>query len=300
MNRREFLTTLLAGATLGQRAWAQAAERSPTERVPLGKTGLKASLVGLGTGMRGWMRQSNHTRMGQEAFTSLVRHAYDHGINLFDTADLYGSHTFLRDALKGIPRDQVVIQTKIWWQPKGLPEQVTDAKAAVERFRQELGTDYLDIVLLHCTTAASWPSDLRPMVDGLAEAKAKGLIRAHGASCHSLAALKASADSKWVDVQFARVNHKGTKMDGKPEEIAALLKAMRAHGPPAGRGAPYGDKAVIGMKIFSEGQFQTPEDREASLRFVLGQQCVDSMIIGFEKPEQIDETLRQMAAVRRA
>jgi len=289
MNRREFLTTLLAGATLGQRAWAQAAERSPTERVPLGKTGLKASLVGLGTGMRGWMRQSNHTRMGQEAFTSLVRHAYDHGINLFDTADLYGSHTFLRDALKGIPRDQVVIQTKIWWQPKGLPEQVTDAKAAVERFRQELGTDYLDIVLLHCTTAASWPSDLRPMVDGLAEAKAKGLIRAHGASCHSLAALKASADSKWVDVQFARVNHKGTKMDGKPEDIAALLRAMRADG-----------KAVIGMKIFSEGQFQTPEDREASLRFVLGQNCVDSMIIGFEKPEQIDETLRQMAAIRMA
>lgn len=292
MNRREFLTTLLAGAALGERAWAQTAERplrSPTERVLLGRTGLKASLVGLGTGMRGWMRQSNHTRMGKQAFDALVRHAYDRGINLFDTADLYGTHGFLRDALKGIPRDQVVIQTKIWWQAKGLPEQVTDAKAAVERFRQELGADYLDIVLLHCTGAATWTSDLRPMLDGLAEAKAKGLVRAHGTSCHSLAALKASADSKWVDVQFARVNHRGTKMDGKPEEIAALLKAMRADG-----------KAVIGMKIFSEGQFQTPEDREASLRFVLSQQCVDSMIIGFEKPEQIDETLRQMASIRRA
>ncbi len=290
MNRREFVGTMIAGATVAIAEKVMAGEekkpRSPTERVALGKTGIKASLVGIGTGMRGWMRESNHTRMGKEAFTSLVRHAYDSGINLFDVADLYGTHGFLRDALKGIPREKYVIQSKIWWQPQGLPEHVKDAKQAVERFRQELGSDYVDSVLLHCTTDGTWTGDLRPMLDYLEEAKDKKIVRSHGTSCHSLAALQTSAASKWVDVQLARINHKRSHMDGSPEEIAALLKQMRAAG-----------KGVIGMKIFGEGSFKTPEEREASLRFVLGQQCVDAMIIGFEKPEQIDETLKMVERI---
>ncbi len=293
MNRREFVGTIAAGATVAVAEKVLAGEekkpRSPTERVALGKTGIKASLVGIGTGMRGWMRESNHTRMGKEAFTSLVRHAYDSGINLFDVADLYGTHTFLRDALQGIPREKFVIQSKIWWRQGGLPEHVKDAKQAVERFRQELGTDYIDSVLLHCTTDATWTTDLRPMLDYLEEAKEKKIVRSHGTSCHSLAALQTAAASKWVDVQLARINHKRSHMDGSPEEIAALLKQMRAAG-----------KGVIGMKIFGEGTFKTPEEREASLRFVLNQNCVDAFIIGFERPEQIDETLKMVEGILRA
>jgi predicted aldo/keto reductase-like oxidoreductase len=232
------------------------------------------------------MRQSNHTRMGQEAFTRLVRHAHDQDINLFDCADLYGTHPFLRVALKGIPREKIVIESKLWWRPEGLPEQVTDAAAALDRFRQELGTDYIDSLLLHCTTEATWMADLRPMVEELEKARQKGIIRSHGTSCHSIGALHISAGSPWVQVQLARVNHKGAHMDGKPEEIAALLRGMRAAG-----------KGVIGMKIFGEGSFTTPEDREASFRFVTQQQCVDAMVIGFEKPEQIDESLAMMRRV---
>lgn len=260
--------------------------RSPTERVTLGKTGIKASFVGIGTGMRGWMRQSNHTRMGKEAFIALIRHAYDNGITFFDTADLYGTHPFLRDALKGIPREKVVIQSKIWFGAMGLPEPVTDARSALDRFRQELGTDYIDIVLLHCTTSPTWTDDLRSMLDALEEARQKKIIRAHGTSCHSLPALKTSQASPWVQVQLARINHRGTAMDGKPEEIADLLRQMRAAG-----------KGVIGMKIFGEGRFLSPQEREESLRFVVAQRCVDSFIIGFEKREQIDETLGMLKQI---
>jgi predicted aldo/keto reductase-like oxidoreductase len=92
--------------------------------------------------------------------------------------------------------------------------------------------------------------------------------------------LQAALQSDWVQVQLARINHKGTRMDGAPERVAELLRAMRAKG-----------KAVIGMKIFGEGTFQTPQEREASLRFVLTQRCVDTFIIGFERPEEVDETL---------
>jgi len=156
LNRREFLKQIASigvGATLLEKTQAvdKQPPSSPIPQVELGKTGIKVSLIGLGTGMRGWMRQSNHTRMGHPAFERLVKHAYERGINFFDTADLYGTHTFLRDALKGIPREKFVIQTKIWFMPQGLPEVVTDAKAAVDRFRKELDTDYIDIVLLHCT-----------------------------------------------------------------------------------------------------------------------------------------------------
>lgn len=285
ITRREFLGTLLAGAGgIWLKPVAEAAPtsmvRSPTEQVVLGKTGVKASFVGIGTGMRGWMRQSNHTRMGKEAFSALIRHAYERGINFFDTADLYGTHSFLREALKGIPREKVVIQSKIWFAPHGLPETVVDARRALDRFRQELGTDYIDIVLLHCTTSPTWTEDLLPMRDALEEARQKGLIRAHGTSCHSLPALKAAQASPWVQIQLARINHRGAAMDGSPQEIAALLRQMRAAG-----------KGVTGMKIFGEGKFLSQQEREESLRFVLTERCVDNLIIGFERREQIDETL---------
>lgn len=291
MTRRQFIGGMLAGAggvLLDNVVDAQQKPpvRSPTEQVTLGKTGIKASFVGIGTGMRGWMRQSNHTRMGKEAFIALIRHAYDSGITFFDTADLYGTHPFLREALKGIPREKIVIQSKIWFRPMGLPEQVTDAKRAIDRFRQELGTDYIDSVLLHCTTDATWTDDLRPMLDALEEARQKRVIRAHGTSCHSLPALKTSQASSWVQVQLARINHRGTAMDGKPEEIAELLRQMRAAG-----------KGVVGMKIFGEGRFLSPQEREESLRFVIAQHCVDNFIIGFEKPEQIDETLGMLKRI---
>jgi aryl-alcohol dehydrogenase-like predicted oxidoreductase len=260
--------------------------RSPVEQVALGKTGIKTSFVGIGTGVRGWMRQSNHTRMGKEAFIALIRHAYDSGITFFDTADLYGTHPFLRDALKGIPREKIVIQSKIWFAPMGLPGPVTDAKSALDRFRQELGTDYIDIVLLHCTTSPTWTDDLRAMRDALEETRQKKIIRAHGTSCHSLPALKAAQASSWVQVQLARINHRGTAMDGSPAEIAELLRQMRAAG-----------KGVVGMKIFGEGRFLTPQEREESLRFVLAQRCVDNFVIGFEKREQIDETLNLLKRI---
>ncbi len=292
LGRRTFLTHLSVGLgmALVSKGWTEQEGKpvlkSPTQLVELGKTGIKVSFVGLGTGMRGWMRQSNHTRMGFPAFERLVRYAYERGITFFDTADLYGTHPFLRDALKGIDRAKLVFQTKIWFMPMGLPEAVTDAKAAVERFRKELDTDYIDIVLLHCTMSPRWTDELRRMMDDLEDLKQKGVIKAHGTSCHSLGALQASLASPWVDVQLARINHAGVAMDGKPEEIAALLKQMQAKG-----------KGVVGMKIFGEGRFRDPAQREASLRFVLTQRCVDAFVIGFETTDQIAETLSMMEQI---
>lgn len=291
MKRREFLAKSIAGAgglLLGTEFAAGGTKKSgtydPYERVRLGKTKIKVSRVGLGTGMRGGGRQSNHTRMGEEKFDALARGCYERGIRFFDVADLYGTHPFLAGALKKMRRKDYVISTKIWWRPGGIPEKERPgAEVLVERFLKELNTDYIDLVLLHCVVSEKWPTELNGYMETLAKLKKKGLIRAHGLSCHSLAALEASLNESWVDSVHARINPYAVKMDVKQVEdvpkVEAVLKALRKQG-----------KAVVGMKIIGEGIFRdSDERRDGSIRYALESGCMDTMVVGFEKIDEIDD-----------
>jgi aryl-alcohol dehydrogenase-like predicted oxidoreductase len=281
ITRRDFLSqsaaavgAAAAGGLLARAAGQPRQLRSAADQVTLGRTGLKLSLLGMGTGSTGVKHSSNQVKLGQEGFTRLVRYAYDKGITYFDTADQYGSHIFLREALRGIPRDRLFIQSKTH------AKTADQARADIERFREELGTDYLDTLLLHCMQKGDWPTDFRPAMDALSEFKAKGWVKAVGVSCHGMDPLRTAVKTDWVDVDLARINPVGVKarMDGTPEEVVPCLRAMHDAG-----------KGILGMKILGEGTFKTPEERLRSLRFVLGLGCVDAFVIGFEKPEQIDE-----------
>jgi aryl-alcohol dehydrogenase-like predicted oxidoreductase len=285
MNRREFLATTLAGAgaaLLGGSGLALAAPAAPNpfEMMPLGKSGLKVTRIGIGTGVRAGMRASNQTRMGAEAFESLVRTAFDRGIRFFDMADMYGSHPYVARALKGIPRDQYVMVSKIWVRSGGIPEQERfDANIIIDRFRKELSTDYIDLVLIHCMVTPNWTDEQKKQMDIMADQKAKGTIRAHGVSCHPLDALRAAAASPWVDSVHARINAFGEAMDGKPEQVAPILKQIHDAG-----------KGVVGMKLIGEGKFRDDEQKKnESIRYVLKLGCVDTMIVGFEKAAEIDD-----------
>jgi len=113
----------------------------------------------------------------------------------------------------------------------------------------------------------------------LAKLKRKGLVRAHGVSCHSLAALQTCVNEPWVDSVHARINAYGTKMDGPPEKVAPVLKALHEAG-----------KGVVGMKLIGEGSFRdSDEKRDESVRYVLGLGTVDAMVVGFEKIEEVDD-----------
>jgi len=281
ISRRDFLarTAAAAGAAALAGPTASAAEtsrnvKSGTDIVTLGKTGIQPTRLGMGTGSRGSRRSSNQLRLGQAEFTRIIRHGLDRGLKYIDTADQYGTHIFVREALKGVPREKYFIQTKT----RALHPEV--AKFDLDCFRQELGVDYIDSLLMHCMTTSSWPADMRPVMDVLAEAKQKKLVRAVGISCHGWDPLVASADCDWVDVQLVRINPFGTSMDGTPEDVVAQLSKM--HGQ---------RKGVIGMKLFACGRHVTPEERFQSLKFVLGLDCVDAFTIGFESPEQIDDVL---------
>jgi aryl-alcohol dehydrogenase-like predicted oxidoreductase len=289
VDRRQFVgATGTAALLLGNAKLAFAADVAPPPQVPLGKTGITMSRVGQGTGVHGGSRQSDQTRMGFDKLVALFRHAYDRGITFFDLADLYGSHLYFREALRFIPREKATILTKIWWRYDG-PESKTRmafrkqvVQSTLERFRHELNTDYLDIVLLHCMTKGAWDEDLQLYMEELAAAKEQKKIRAVGVSCHDYAALQTAAQCPWLDVVLARINPKGVKMDGSPEQITAVLKQAKANG-----------KAVIGMKIFGEGQLS--EQREACIQFAQQLGVLDAMTIGFHKPEQIDDVLRMIA-----
>lgn len=286
LNRRDFLAASAASAALASVPGLGAAAasfpkadlpRSPTDRRILGKSGVEVSLIGMGTGTIGSGQASNQTKLGVKEFTRVVHHALDHGVTLFDVADQYGSHVYLREALKGVPRDRYQIQTKTH------ATKLPDCRSHIERYCLELGVEYIDILLLHCMTKSDWPKEHVGAMEYLAEAKKKGLIRAHGTSCHGMDPLRTSAREPFVEVDLARINPEGLVMDDKtPDMVASELEEMHNAG-----------KGVIGMKILGEGRITDPAKKDASLRFVLGLGTVDAFIIGFESTDQIDDLLKR-------
>jgi predicted aldo/keto reductase-like oxidoreductase len=298
LTRRQFMMTLAAGAgtaLIGNSLYAspEAGKLSmfdPFGTITLGKTGIKTTLLGMGTGYSGYNRSSNITRAG--VAESIIRQAYEKGIRFFDCADSYGTHPFTKAALKGIPRENYTLGTKMWVYPGGIPEpERPDSEIVIDRFRKELNTDYLDLVQMHCMTNGEWTDQHKRFMDGLENLKAKQIIRAHGVSVHSFDALKVASEHPWVDVIHVRINPFGEAMDHKdPSLVVPVIEEFHKSG-----------KGVIGMKVLGGGKFKNdPEKVEESLKFVLGLGTVDMVIIGFELPEQIDNYVERIKNVSKA
>jgi len=284
--RRDFLRTGLTGAVVvsGSLSFLKAESNLPAkvDMVDLGKTGLRVSRLAMGMGTNGWNHQSNQTRIGLEKFKLMVQAGFDRGIRFLDTADTYGSHIFVKEALKFLPREQLTVMTKIWtenldWHPLQPVDQT------IERIRQELQTDYLDIVLLHCMTKANWTEDKKRFMDGLSEAKEKGLIKKIGFSSHDFNALQNGISHDWPDVVLARINNKEKRMDASPEKILSLLEQAASKG-----------KGVLGMKIFGGGELVKEQERTESLKFVVNSRKLHAMTIGFEDASQVHDTVDRL------
>jgi aryl-alcohol dehydrogenase-like predicted oxidoreductase len=285
IKRREFLKRsavglggLLAAGPLGavEKTTTSSASRyfDPFETVTLGKSGLKVSRVCMGTGTSGVKQQSNQTRLGQSSFCRLLRDAYERGVRTFDLADQYGTHPYLAPAMEGVPRDRYNIITKIRWHADPTP----DANIFVERFLKELSTDYIDLLLIHCVTSPTWPSEMSKQMEILSMYKKKGVIRALGVSCHSMPALEAAAAEPWVDSVHTRINPYGMSMDGPPEKVVPIIKKIHAAG-----------KGVVGMKICGAGRLRNDEEkRQQSVEYSLNLGCVHMLNVGFEKLSEVD------------
>ncbi len=243
MNRRIFVKSASAAAgLLAISPFALHARprviKNISDRIMLGKTGIEVSRMAMGTGTHGVGRNSNQTRqLGIKGLADLLKAGYDMGVTFWDSADQYGTHPHLKEALKLVPREKVVILSKTHASTED------EMKADLDRFRKELGTDYIDIMLLHCMMSDDWPKEREGAMKVLSEAREKGVIRAHGVSCHTLGALKSAAASPWVQIDLARINPYGAEMDSKVPVVVDVLRQMKQSG-----------KVIMGMKIFGAGQ----------------------------------------------
>ena len=293
-NRRQFIrsSAVLAGTALlspwalsGVRAaGAPAGKRTAVDQVTLGNTGIKLSRLGFGTGSDSGREQ---TDLGKEGFAKLIHYAYDHGITYIDTAESYRTFEWISDAVKGLPREKLFIQSKVDGKP-------TDVLAVIDHHRKVFNTDYIDSLLVHCMTRGKWTDEWKRIMDGFNEAREKKWIRAKGVSCHSLPALRAATVSDWSEVLLASVNPQGIYTDGEVadwsnsihHDISPVMQEIKTtHA--KGRG-------VIGMKIFAAGSFTDPADREKSIRFAMACKDIDAIVIGFTGTQQIDEAIERM------
>lgn len=292
LTRRQFVSTITVGA--GSVLMAKSVIGSPLSEhgsisnslkvVRLGNSGLKTTLLGMGTGFSGYNRSSNITRAG--VAESIIKLAYEKGIRFFDCADSYGTHTYTAAALKIFPRESYTLGSKIWVSQGGIPEpERPGADVVVDRFRKELNTDYLDLIQIHCMTDAGWTDKEKKQMDILENLKAKKIIRAHGVSVHSLEAMEACVGNPWVDVVHVRINPFGESMDkNDPSKVTPVIEKLHREG-----------KGIIGMKLIGAGKFRNEPARiDESLKFVLGLGTVDIVIVGFEMPEQIDNFIARV------
>ena len=287
MNRRRFVGALGLGTAhilfsnpLFAATPGRFAPNNPVQKIKLGKSGIETSLLGIGTGVHAGNRTSFLTKQDKQKSLDLLHHAYDMGIRNFDCADSYGTHGIVAEALAKKDRKEYTLTSKIWVRGGGIPEpERPDANIVVDRFRKELKTDYIDLVQIHCMVDQNWTETQKKQMDILENLKAKGIIKAHGVSVHSLDAMKAAVKSPWVDVLHARINPYGMAMDKPdPKEVVEVIQQLHKAG-----------KGVIGMKLVGDGNLRNDSKKiDDSLRFVLGLGCVDMMIVGFEEKEQID------------
>jgi aryl-alcohol dehydrogenase-like predicted oxidoreductase len=284
MDRRAFLRrgTLAGGAAfLGAHAfprhlYAAAKPKAAQDVVILGKTGIQVSRLFQGTGTNGVGKSSNQIRgLGFDGVVELLRAGVDQGVTVWDLADQYGTHPHAGAALKTVPRDKVVILTKTHASTE------KEMRADLDRFRKEIGTDRIDIMLLHCMLSADWPRQKAGAMDVLSEAKEKGIIRAHGVSCHDFGALKAAAASDWVDVDLARLNPAGVIMDASVERVLPVLSDMKRKG-----------KGIIGMKILGAGQLVSRVDE--ALQYALASPVLDCFTLGAENQRQLQDLLTRI------
>jgi aryl-alcohol dehydrogenase-like predicted oxidoreductase len=286
MKRRDFIKHAARGvgaAWIGSKGLTAWAASSPalvkkfraSDTVLLGQTGIKTSRLAMGTGTVGSGHHSNQTALGLKGLSELLLNGYDQGLRFFDAADSYGSHPHVAEALKHVPRDKVTVLTKTWSRdPKSV-------RADLDRFRRELGTDYLDICLMHCLMEGDWTERYKGVMDVLSEAKQKGIIRAHGCSCHSIEALRAAAKSPWVEVDLARINPIGSNMDADPKTVVEVLHEMRVAG-----------KAVVGMKILGQGDLRARQDE--ALKYALSLGVLDAFTIGAESKAEQQDLIRRI------
>jgi aryl-alcohol dehydrogenase-like predicted oxidoreductase len=209
-----------------------------------GDTGLVVSRLCFGTGVIGGCWMDFPTPAGAR----LLRYAHERGVGFWDTAETYDSHRHVAEALHGLDRTSVVINTKTEVKTH------EEGRQSIDRALRELGTDYVDSMLLH---AVKDPADLasrRACLDALLAANGEGKIRAVGVSthCYSGPVMTAVIEHPDIEIILAHGNRTGEGLlsGSYPEHLDLLRSAVEA------------GKAVSIMKLLDGGKRPKGKVRE--------------------------------------
>ena len=296
-SRRHFIGTAAAGmgAMFINGCLSGVKNHDPYDIVELGKTGIKTTRLSMGTGIKGGRRESNLTRLGHEQAVALVREVYERGVRMFDLADSYGTHACVSEALKKYPRSDYVITTKMGVRPRPTPDGEVagpDTEKIVQRFLSELKTDYIDVLQMHYILSGEWNTEYSEIMAQFDKLKQRGIIRAHGLSCHTVEALETAIREPWADAVHVRLNPYGVNMDDTIDKVEPVVKQLHQAG-----------KGVIAMKVLGEGELSnSDEQRDNSFQYVLQLGAVDLMTIGMDKISDIVDTesrIRKVPVMKR-
>ncbi len=300
MSRKEFLKTssaaVLGLGILGLGGKTSGAERSsrPSRAmVKLGNTGIDVSVIGFGA-----------SRTMEPA---LVQASLDSGINFMDTGRSYfnGQNEIMVGKVVSSLRKEVVIQSKLRVSFAGGEDSISaeDVKktlesmtASVEASLKALGTDYIDIMLIH--GADSVNAIHHEAVMGFFEkAKKQGKIRSHGFSTHTnqVELLRAENAKGFYDVIMVPYNHKGSFIHmnsgrfSEWDQAALEIEMTKAKKRGAG---------MIAMKTCSAGPY-APDDKslpsfEQALRWIFAQDKVHTLAVAMGNFEQVEENIKAM------
>lgn len=285
------------------------------KRVELGKTGITVSRLGFGTGTAHPSGHCYQALMDVKELAKLLLFAFESGITFWDTAFQYGTYLHVKEALKRVKRSEVVLATKF------TASRERDALRDFDTSLKEVGTDYLDICLLHAVRTEAEFQKSAGAFDALLKLKREGKIRAVGLSSHGLSALKSVLKTPEIDVVWARVNYAGLNMDkhrlGIYDKLASVpwIKRTTSVMPkklismvrPDGETLPLSDgnrkeieetiklihaqsKGIVGMKILAEGQLR--HDSKKAVEYVRDLPFVDSCVIGMLSADEIRENCK--------
>lgn len=239
----------------------------------LGQTGISVSKVAFGTLTLGPLQRNFSAEKGAD----LLVYAFNKGINFFDTAHLYETYPIFKEALKTIPRDQMIISTKSY---------AYDRQTAEETFHQAcelIGTDYIDLFMLHEQESIHTIRGHFEALSYFKELKNQGHLRAVGLSTHRIDGVEAAiAYRDYIDVIHPIINKEGVGIqDGTPSQMIAAINRYHQTG-----------GGVFAMKAFGGGHLLS--QRVESLEFVLNLSCIDSVAIGMQTYDEIDANVLQV------
>lgn len=243
------------------------------DRVRLGNTDIRVSRLCFGS-LTMTPFQANLT-IDQGAY--LIENAYNKGINFLDTAEIYDNYKYISKALEGIRREDYVIATKTYAYSKEM------AKDSLDKALKDIGTDYIDIFLLHEQESVHTVKGHYEAIEYFLQAKEEGKIRAFGISTHRISGALAAKEYKEIEIIHPIVNKLGIGInDGSIVEMLEVLRELHTMG-----------KGIYGMKPLAGGHLI--KDAEEAFNFVKDLSFIDSIAIGMQSIDEIDANVSLLA-----